>query len=491
MNKAIHQECFGCGKPIKKAHRIYKKEAYCATCYAREFKNRVCPQCSELARLPVRHPEAICRRCEKQKPCARCGKQQYTIGLISDYGPVCASCSTYFVEEKPCSLCGALSRRLSRVRRLGLDQLVCPRCARADHECCQACGRSRLLADAPDGRRLCQKCLTLGIVRCSTCGSEMPAGYGRVCSACYWQHLFAQRLVFNQRVLGPAIQELYRLFCGWLLAHCGAHRASRLLARYQIFFASLETLDSPLTYELLLERFGAEELRRYRLAVQWLIESHGWVPDERKKLDDSERRSIMRLLLDSSNPQVTSLLRDYHSYLDQKHQNGLLSLRSTRFALSSARQLLERSTMTSRLPEQKDVTAYLAQSPGQAASLHGFITFLNQTMGLHLSLKHHSSKQAQDSRKASLEKSLINMIINPLSNSSFRRAWIKTALAYFHGLPKSVGRAQSVIDTLRDDTDGWVFLYEGKSYWIPKPLLHFNEQQKKVVEVSTTNEFRY
>ena len=89
MTGADIRECFGCGRQIERAHKVYKQEHYCGTCYAREFKPKPCPQCGELARLPARHPDAICSNCQKRQPCVRCGKVDYQIGLLSEYGPVC------------------------------------------------------------------------------------------------------------------------------------------------------------------------------------------------------------------------------------------------------------------------------------------------------------------------------------------------------------------------------------------------------------------
>ena len=203
MNDISTRECFGCGRLMERAHRIFKQESYCGTCYAREFKRKPCPQCGEMARLPERHPNAICSSCEKRKPCVRCGKEGYRLGLMSEYGPVCMACARYFSEEKVCSRCGSVSRHLSRVQRLGFDEPVCPRCARADHACCQACGRSRRLQDAPNGQKLCSRCLALGAIPCSKCGAPMPAGLGNTCKNCHWLQVFEQRLHFNQGVLHP------------------------------------------------------------------------------------------------------------------------------------------------------------------------------------------------------------------------------------------------------------------------------------------------
>ena len=152
----------------------------------------------------------------------------------------------------------------------------------------------------------------------------MPAGLGDTCTSCYWQQVFEQRLHFNQGVLHPPVQELYQAFSRWLLGHCGAHQASRLLARYLAFFESIEQLyiNESISYQQLVKQFGADMLRRHRLAVRWLIDRYGWVEDGNSRLEDSEVRSIERLLLGVSDPLANRLLVGYYQYLRTKHQQG-------------------------------------------------------------------------------------------------------------------------------------------------------------------------
>lgn len=464
-------ECFGCGRLMDKPHRIYKKEFYCGSCYAREFKPKPCPQCGEMARLPSRHPEAICHNCEKSKPCVRCGKEKYRLGLMSEYGPVCAACARYFSEMKPCSRCGALSHHLSRVSRLGFDEPVCPCCARADHGCCQACDRSRRLFDAPDGRRLCKKCLTFGMVTCSSCGQPMPAGLGKTCLHCYWTRVFEERLHFNASVLQSPITEHYQAFSRWMLQHCGAFRAARLLKRYFTFFEQLGKLSpiEPLSYDRLVKEFGADMLRRHRLVITWFVEVHGWVKDDGISQADSEQHRIQRQLQVISQPFVHSLLMGYYRQLDAKRKNGMLSLRSVRLALWPASQLLLRSlTAGHRIPEQQDLTDYLSKVPGQKAALRGFIAYLNHSQNISLSMRLTRKGRHKSLLKPRLEKRMVNMVLAPKPGRTFLHKWIITTLAYFHGLPQNKIYSQLIKSGVKEDRGGWVFHFQGHDYWIPK-----------------------
>jgi hypothetical protein len=471
MTGADIRECFGCGRQIERAHKVYKQEHYCGTCYAREFKPKPCPQCGELARLPARHPDAICSNCQKRQPCVRCGKVNYLIGLLSEYGPVCNACARYFSEPKPCSRCGVMSHHLSRVTRLGFDEPVCPRCARADHGCCQACGRSRRLRVAPDGKRLCSKCLEHGTITCPKCGKPMPAGRGDCCADCYWRQVYEQRLRFNLDALNSSIQPHYQAFAGWLFERSGAHKASRYLDRYLTFFQMLERawLIETTSYQPLVKEFGAEVLRRYQLAALWLKESREWTDDEATRLNDSEQRSINRLLQGISNPQACEVLVGYYEYLQSKFMREEMSLRSVRLALTPAKKLLVQTLTSKRsIPEQQDVAAYLSHSPGQKAALHGFIAYLNRSQNSQLSMALAQKTKHKSQAKAALEMRLTQMVQKPETDRRFQERWAITALSYFHGLTGPAIRQLIANEGLEDDGDGLLFRHQGLTYWIPK-----------------------
>ncbi|WP_323969241.1 hypothetical protein [Aeromonas veronii] len=299
----------------------------------------------------------------------------------------------------------------------------------------------------------------------------MPAGLGDTCTHCYWLQVFEQRLHFNQGVLHPPVQELYQAFSRWLLGHCGAQRASRLLARYLVFFESIEQLyiNESMSYQQLVKQFGADMLRRHRLAVRWLIDSHGWVEDGNSRLEDSEVRGIERLLLGVSDPLANRLLLGYYQYLRTKHQQGGLSLRSVRLALTPAKKLLGQSLKAGRsIPDQKDLCAYISQYPGQKAAVHGFITYLNRDQHAALDVRQIHQKKHKSQIKAELEMRLTELVQMHRSDKTFQNMWAITALAYFHGLSNVSIRQQITKNGLEDDGDGLTFRHEGLIYWIPK-----------------------
>lgn len=464
----IDRRCDQCGREMEKAHRIYKGLSYCSTCYAREFKSKICPKCGAISRLLAKDPDAICGRCEKDKPCVRCGKEKYSLGLMSIYGPVCKSCARYFSEPKPCSQCGQLSHHLSRVYRLGIMEPICPKCARQDHACCQACGRSRRLSPSPDGRQLCKKCLELGEIPCSSCGNLMPAGRGKQCNTCYWNSVFERRLSLNQAaILEKRISQNYYYFGIWLKQKIGVFNAALKVGRYLTFFLELEKIEfAHPDYSKLLAHFGAEQLRRVQLPIQWLIETQGLVVDTLQKKADSERRQIdclvHRLITGSKS---RGIIDAYYQYLIRKQENGKTSLRSIRLSLHPALSVLELCLTTGHdLPEQKDINRYLNCTPGQIAALSGFISFLNKNYGLKLKreMKHHEKQKKRT--KDRLEKKLIQMMMKPQEDEKFEIQWIITTLAYFHNL--SLSQAKKISFTKHENIN-FLIIYKQDLYWIP------------------------
>lgn len=467
----IDRRCDQCGREMEKAHRIYKGLSYCSTCYAREFKSKICPKCGAISRLLAKDPDAICGRCEKDKPCVRCGKEKYPIGLISIYGPVCKSCARYFSEPKPCSQCGELSHHLSRVKRLGFDDPVCPKCARSDHGCCQMCRRSRRLHQASDGRQLCKKCLKLGYIPCTSCKCLMPAGRGKQCETCYWNSAFERRLRLNQAAfLEKRISQNYYSFGMWLKQKIGAFNAALKVGRYLAFFIELEKIEfvNP-DYSKLLAHFGAEQLRRVQLPIQWLIETQGLVVDTVQKRADSEKRQIDSLIHRFiAGSKSKKIIDTYYQYLVCKQENGKTSLRSIRLSLHPAISVLELGLVTGHdLPEQKDINRYINQTPGQSAALSGFISFLNKTYGLQLKQKTNRYVKQKVIAKCRLEKKLIQMVMKPQESKKFETQWITTSLAYFHDL--SVIQAKKILSDYLVTIEHTGFFLVGKqqSFWLP------------------------
>lgn len=474
MSEAVgakRQNCDECGREVDKIHRVHKGVRYCVTCYARCFKRRMCPRCGNFARLLKSDPLAICRRCETKKPCARCGKVDYEMGKITPYGPVCNACAPHFREPKPCEACGSPSPKLSRVRRLGHDLRVCPKCAQADYGTCSACRRYRLLADGPDGKRLCKACLEKGEVPCPSCGRLMPAGHGKRCPRCYWMDLFEKRVRLDCAAFStPTMASHFEAFGQWLIGQVGEHKAAITIHRYLPFFMEVEREWKAVPgYSALLEHFGAQRLRKVLLPVQWMQESGLAVPDNKAKQDDSERRRIVAAL--EKLPKGSggrAILSGYHKVLMENFLAGKTSLRSVRLALSPAASLLIKAAKIGCIPpDQKVLDAYLKEKPGQRAALSGFVRYMRETHNAQVTLPKIDAEKLRRSRRRKLEAELIALVRRGGEKDDLSQQWIEVALAYFHGLPRRIGRAVHKDQILQDGDDGLIVTLDGGQYWIP------------------------
>lgn len=470
MNQHPMVGCDECGREVSKLWRRHKGHGYCSTCYARVFKRRMCPRCGEFARLPKHDLESVCRQCEVDKPCARCGKasSDYTIGKVTPYGPVCNACAPYFREPEPCEGCGKASQRLTRVTRMGHDQRLCPSCATADHGTCSACRRHRLLVMAPDGNALCKACYEQGDIACPSCGNSMPAGRGDVCEPCYWTRTCRKRISIGQAGLTTkALREAFGEFGEWMIRTTGPHKAALKINHFISFFLELDQAWSRIpSYAELLNHFGAEGLRRVRLPMRWLHEEKGVKPDHQAKRIDSEKRRIQACL--ASMPAASQSEKALHAYwqqLEARIEAGKTSYTSARLALRTASALLLTTDREGqRLPNQGDVDSYLSTVPGQAASMTGFTNFLNRHHATSL-VPRVDEKRARKRRKETLARTMMQMAKCADQGEDWRERWIVTAMEYFHD--KKVTKKTLRQQTIEDSGDGVRVFLGTMTYWLP------------------------
>lgn len=464
-------ECDECGRKMSKAKRVYKKIRYCDTCYKRIFKRRMCPKCGNYRRLPKFDLKAICKKCEIDKPCIRCGKPQYKTGKITPYGPVCKSCSPYFREPAPCSFCGRPSTRLTRVKRTNIEVPVCPKCACQDYGTCQACRRHRLLQEAPGGKLLCKKCLNEGEIPCPSCGNLMPAGMGKMCSDCSWKNTFHKRLKINLAVFAvPEMVQVFNRFGEWLLNNVGSHKAALRIHRYLPFFIEIEKRWQRVPeYCDLLACFGAEYLRRVRLPIRWLKEEYSMMIDITAKEEDSNARHILTILATVPKDTLAAkALERYRIMLTERFNTQKTTLRSIRLGLHPAASLLViADNKGQKLPNQRVLDQYLHAKPGQKAAVTGFINYLNKFYKLNLFIQ-MDSKQIVRIRRKKLEMELISLLSSVNESAAFQRKWISNSLSYFHQLPRIATNKLKIEETCLHEKDGFIISWKEQKYWIPK-----------------------
>lgn len=470
----VGQECDECGKHIAKICRVYKGNRYCAICYARVFKRRMCPGCGNFARLLKSDPSAVCIKCQTSKPCARCGKTDYAVGKITPYGPVCNSCAPHFREPEPCELCGSKSTRLTRVSRFDHEHRVCPKCARADYDTCQACGCHRQLHVSADGRKLCKTCLEKGDVPCQKCGEPMPAGYGKQCQACYWKGLLEKRIRMDCAAFSvPRMAAHFEAFGQWLGKEVGEHKAAITIHRYLDFFREIESQwGSVPAYEALLGRYGTLALRRKELPMRFLAQCGLVTVNEEAKQEHSDRRRIAAQLERlPAKSRAREILEAYQRHMVERVRVGTSTIRSVRLAMNPAAcLLLEAQAKERQPPMQNDLVNYLSKAPGQRAAVSGFVGFLRERYSAELALP-PSGVNATKKQHQKLEAQLLALLQSGGDGKMYSRELLGTALAYFHGLPKIALDKATCERAVEPQEAGVIFRLDGLEYWLPENFI--------------------
>lgn len=469
--EVTHLECDECGSADRKISRRYKGCKYCTTCYAREFKSSSCPGCGEIKRLPRRDDKALCITCEASKPCIRCGRANRPLAKLHEKGPVCNSCGPYFREIEACEQCGAMSKRLSRVSRLGSKLRLCPTCATSDFASCNDCGRYRLLQSRDDGTSVCKKCFSLGSIECPSCSHPMPAGLGSRCEECYWSELLSKRMEVSTEGLGAAeIRRHWREFASWLKDLKGPRIAAIELNKYLPFFMDIERRwGSVPEYSELLSHYGADGLRKYLRALRWLEESGLVVVDKAAKDKDSELRRIKKLIESLTLPESLSVtLEGFVDHMNGKVAREATSLKSMRLSLTAAVGLLRHILDSDGEIDQIAVDAYINHRPGQRAALSGFVGFLNRKQGFTLKLPPAASLKPSAQARKKMKLKLIELLNSGDEHlEEAERQWQVLAMAYFHWL--SERRARQIVGNTTPIVarGGYEFYWENECYWIP------------------------
>lgn len=463
--------CDECGRKTEKLHRRYRGHRYCGSCYVRVFVKQQCPSCSCTARLPKNIPSAICRKCEAQKSCVRCGLSGKPIGKICTYGVVCASCAPYFREEEPCDVCSRLSHRLTRVSRFCDDLRRCERCAIADHGTCKACRRYRNL-DASGGEKLCDLCSSGTEKICKSCGGSIPAGRGTQCESCYWMHLLERRALMSSEMLeSKLLQKQFLDFSKWLGVNSGFSKAALAICRHVSFFQEIDRQWRKFpVYPDLLRFFGADHLRRRVKILEWLQVEHNYLIDDQLKKEVAEEHRVQRML--SKVPDKTkaqAVLGQYEVFLRSRLHHGKITIQTLRLSLTPAIALMMLSGY--ELPNSKLVSEYLKNRPGQRASLTGFISFLRNQYDLKIEIL--SRNDFSTARSSYLENKLLILMRKEWDNTDFIY-WCKFSLELFHGLRLSIKIVISLLGFIKKDNFGYTFTYGNKEYFLPEPIKYNN-----------------
>jgi len=286
--------------------------------------------------------------------------------------------------------------------------------------------------------------------------------------ACYWRGLLKKRIDLNQAAFSAqTMARHFEHYAAWLAVTVGENKAAITLNKYLSFFLEMEKVWKDLPdYARLVAHFGAEGLRRVRLPIRWMEETGLIVKDVTVQAEDSEKRQIACMLKALEGDLAgLPILKGYHDSLMVKAKAGKLSLRSVRLAMSPAKALmLEAQKMGLKKPDQRAVDVYLAKVPGQYAALTGFVRYLRESYSVEVVMPKSQEGAAKKACQRKLELEILAMMREGGEGEEFLRRWVSVGLAYFHGLPRKMGRA---IDVMRTDGEGVAVQIEGKSYWVP------------------------
>lgn len=473
-------QCDDCQGVGRKFHRVHKGRRFCRTCYLRNFKRTICSGCGNYARIPVFEKASKCIKCEAKTPCVRCQETGKPVGLMTPYGPACASCAHHYHPHEPCERCGKLTTKLTRVLKVDPNLRCCPQCARKSAATCPDCRLHRFLVEGADGRFRCKLCAEKGETQCVTCRRSMPAGRVNECEDCTWEKSFNRRVRIHIEGFDNAISRArFKDFSQWLKEQMGAHRAALKLKNYLGFFSFLDAQSPALpSYVSLLEHFHAEGLRRMQTPMLWLKFRFGVEANEALREEHSDKRRIEELLASIPAGVGADAISGYRAYLLSKQGDGSTTIRSVRLSLRAAKSVLaESSPAFDTLPTPKTVAAYLAKTPGQRAAAYGFISYLNRTHSLNLKAD-VSDRAVARAKKHKLEAALYSMLSTGGEGETFERAWIKNALMLLHGVSSINKKKLTYSPFTVQDQAGFNVTINAKSYWVPgptSPLSFFND----------------
>ncbi len=394
------EACALCTRLIGKTPTRIAQGAVCNACYQREFVSVDCAACGGPTRSLHGSTPAYCRRCRvKENPrCMRCTKAVARRSLDVPGGKACSYCRRFFEPLKSCPRCGRKTRHLSARLGCGHAEPVCPKCQRSDCETCSCCRKHRVVvARTPQGRPLCNRCAAGEAFTCPKCLQPGVRNSLAECMRCYYRRAAeAEALQLALAINHPWARDLFSRFAQHWSADTALNgRSVQRLRHYACFFVELgETATSlaEVTSTLLLERFGAEGLRRQAVAYAWLLDQgHGLMVTATQAAQDSEERTQQRLLARVTTPWKLELLSRYQRHLravlarwrkrgwSGEHERFLE--RTVTLLMSAAWRFLERLGPEHVSPQSIDrpafealVTAY----PGHRNSLHSFVSYLNR-----------------------------------------------------------------------------------------------------------------
>lgn len=437
------KECELCGKSVENFKRKYKGKGYCSTCYAYLFKKKRCFQCGDDKRIYRYLEPPICQQCDLEgKPCVRCGKTQFSLGKITEDGPICNSCSKYYRPKQSCSICGKAELHVSKRLKYGEEKPICDKCFNKKHfVTCSKC-KQRAAPFVFDLVRnsYCKPCATKPNKNCKICDISMPAGnHSNTCYDCHALHKIKRILKQQENDLSREAHKLYQDYSNWLLDRREAPFTSRQIVRDYEIFVFLNSWHSQKhswpTYEEYVKALTVKKSRKHLLATTFLNKQKILSINVKIKSEVGDLDTVTRL--HNKIPPGTSLRRyidGYYKEMLSRYNQGKTSARSFRLAMTPAVAMLELGIQQgTTIPDNKLIKQYIWLHYGQRAAITGFINFLKNENLLDLEIPNQNYfkfTRTQESKER-IKQQLISM----LRSENFEDCqYIKLAVEYFHGI---------------------------------------------------------
>lgn len=478
VDKKGSRYCDECGRGIVKAHKVYKGNDYCGSCYARVFPSVPCSRCRKSAR-PHRNDigDPVCKAClMSDRLCIRCEKSVPRAALLVDGKAVCSSCSPYFRSEQQCPGCNRVTSRLSAAPAYGVVDKVCDSCRnQLTHATCTICRKHRRVATFVDGQGArCTSCADNPSVAhpCPDCGDRVLGRGNSRCRPC------ANKLALDREVtLTSAIfrhewaATLWVRFSLWLYS---SHRANPnllgLVRSHQIYFERIDAAFSSvldLTDQSLLRLFGVTVLRTHLLPTRFMNEQLGIEISDEDKLDAVERSRIEEVILASKRESWGWIVQAYLAELDKKG----LSLRSIRMYISTANQFAESVRLERQAWTAGQIERFLASWPARRNNLSGFVSFCQQSQKWDVTLPAKGAVIAPVRNPLAVVSKLTKLItkVDVTGIEQADKKVLEKILAAALGIPVRMVKAMS-IDQINIEETGIVFSLAEKEVLLPPEL---------------------
>lgn len=448
------KKCSGCEQLMPVARRRYFGELYCSDCYYYLFPQCRCIGCGQLKKIYRHGSDKLCQQCLiKTMACHRCGKENYTLGKITIYGPVCNSCAIYYRDLRCCHVCGLSSRNVSRYFMFGEIEPICFKCVKARHfKKCSNCKEIKSpYSSKLDRSNLCKQCTDTPFKSCETCKKDIPSGaFGRKCADCFAQETLNKRVKLNKVGFSEFVATLYEEYSNWLSHRRGSAHAARQILKDRCTFEYLDCAfrknNRLPNYAQFMRELVGTNTRPSTLTKKFFAEQRLFSVDLERHQDVEEKNRIRRFVNafhDTESATATIFLR-YYSHLLRKYRKGALGIRSVRLALTPAADMVRLADIQQKKTvDQELLNQYLWLHLGQMNAASVFINYLKQHEKLALQIpdKEYFILPKSSESKRRLKLQLIELLSKEMV---FSIRYMELGMAYFHGrkLPKELSKIE-------------------------------------------------